>query len=124
MTWWPPFFVDTLEAVCHGLQPGLQLQPAGVERRSAVIGHGAAHRRAVALDQIGFSILAALDEVSARYSSTPARVAIAWLLARPSVTAPIASATSLEQLDDLIEATRLKLDGPAVELLDTASASS
>ena len=48
-------------------------------------------------------------------------MAIAWLLARPGVTAPIASATSLEQLDDLIEATRLELDGEAVELLDRAS---
>ena len=46
------FFVDTLEAVRHGLQPGLQLQPAGIERRSAVIGHGAADRGAVT--QIGF----------------------------------------------------------------------
>ena len=75
------------------------------------------------LNDRGFRILAALDEVAARYASTPARVAIAWLLARPSVTAPIASATSVEQLDDLIEATRLKLDGPAVELLNAASAS-
>src|SRR4051794_24411530 len=76
------------------------------------------------LNERGFRILAALDEVSARYASTPARVAIAWLLARPSITAPIASATSVEQLDDLIEATRLELDGPAVELLNEASAPS
>ena len=76
------------------------------------------------LNDRGLRILAALDEVAGRYASTPARVAIAWLLARPGVTAPIASATSVEQLDDLIEATRLELDGPAVELLDEASASS
>ncbi len=76
------------------------------------------------LNERGLRILAALDEVSARYASTPARVAIAWLLARPSVTAPIASATSVEQLDDLIEATRLQLDGPAIALLNEASASS
>ncbi len=74
------------------------------------------------LDDRGFRILAALDEVSGRYASTPARVAIAWLLARPSVTAPIASATSPEQLDDLIAATRLKLDDASVGLLDRASA--
>lgn len=73
------------------------------------------------LNDRGFRILGALDEVAARYSSTPARVAIAWLMARPSVTAPIASATSLDQLADLVEATRLELDRPAVELLDAAS---
>lgn len=74
------------------------------------------------LNERGFRILKALDEVAGRYSSTPARVAIAWLLARPGVTAPIASATSVEQLDELIDATRLELDGPAVELLNQASA--
>src|SRR5262249_35481700 len=62
------------------------------------------------LNDRGFRILEALDEVAARYGSTPARVAIAWLLARPAVTAPIASATSVGQLDDLVEATRLELD--------------
>src|SRR6202011_2751104 len=50
------------------------------------------------LNARGFRVLKALDEVAGRYSSTPARVAVAWLLARPSVTAPIASATSVEQL--------------------------
>ena len=74
------------------------------------------------LDDRGFRILAALDEVARRQSSTPARVGLAWLIARPSVTAPIASATSLKQLDDLIEATRLKLDPDSIELLDRASA--
>jgi aryl-alcohol dehydrogenase-like predicted oxidoreductase len=59
---------------------------------------------------------------AAQYGSTPARVALAWLLARPSVTAPIASATNLEQLHDLIEGTRLELDGPAIERLNQASA--
>jgi aryl-alcohol dehydrogenase-like predicted oxidoreductase len=62
-----------------------------------------------------------LDQVAARYASTPARVAIAWLLPRPSVTAPIASATSVEQLDDLVEATRLDLDEAAMESLNEAS---
>lgn len=73
------------------------------------------------LNDRGLKILAALDEVAARYSSTPARVAIAWLLAQPIVSAPIASATKVEQLDDLIEATRLELDRPAIELLNQAS---
>lgn len=74
------------------------------------------------LNERGFRILQALDQIAERYKSTPARVALAWLLARPSVTAPIASATSLEQLSDLIEGTRLELDGPAVEILNQASA--
>lgn len=73
------------------------------------------------LDGRGFRILGALDEVAARHDSTPARVALAWLVARPGVTAPIASATSLEQLNDLVESVRLKLDAPSVELLDRAS---
>lgn len=74
------------------------------------------------LNERGFRIIRALDQVAERYKSTPARVALAWLLARPSVTAPIASATSLEQLSELVEATRLELDGPAVEVLNQASA--
>jgi aryl-alcohol dehydrogenase-like predicted oxidoreductase len=74
------------------------------------------------LNDRGFRILQALDQASTRLESTPARVALAWLIARPSITAPIASATNLEQLDDLIEATRLELDGSAIECLSEASA--
>ena len=74
------------------------------------------------LNDRGFAILAALDDVSARLDSTPGRVAIAWLLARPSITAPIASATSVAQLDDLVAATRLILDPAAIATLDQASA--
>jgi aryl-alcohol dehydrogenase-like predicted oxidoreductase len=74
------------------------------------------------LDDRGFRILAALDEVAVRLNSTPARVAIAWLISRPGVTAPIASATSLAQLNDLVEATRLNLDASAIEQLNQASA--
>jgi aryl-alcohol dehydrogenase-like predicted oxidoreductase len=70
----------------------------------------------------GTRILKALDEVAARLGATPARVAIAWLIARPSITAPIASATSLEQLQELLEATRLELDTAAIETLNQASA--
>jgi aryl-alcohol dehydrogenase-like predicted oxidoreductase len=72
------------------------------------------------LNDRGFRILAALDAVAGRLGSTPGRVALAWVLAKPTVTAPIASATSPEQLDDLIAATRLDLD--AVADLDRASA--
>jgi aryl-alcohol dehydrogenase-like predicted oxidoreductase len=70
----------------------------------------------------GSRILEALDQVAARLGTTPARVAIAWLIARPSLTAPIASATSLDQFHDLVEATRLELDAAAIETLNQASA--
>ena len=74
------------------------------------------------LNDRGFAILAALDEVAERHASTPGRVAIAWMLARPSITSPIASATSIEQLEDLIEATRFKLDDDDIQALNQASA--
>jgi len=74
------------------------------------------------LNERGFRILAALDKVAAQYRSTPASVAVAWLIARPSVTAPIASATSPGQLDSLIKATQLSLDTSAMAELDKASA--
>lgn len=69
----------------------------------------------------GFKILKALDEVSEQYNSTPASVALAWLIARPSVTAPIASVTSLSQLEDLTRATTLKLHTEDIAILDEAS---
>jgi aryl-alcohol dehydrogenase-like predicted oxidoreductase len=74
------------------------------------------------LNERGFRILKALDQVAAEYNSTPARVALAWLIARPGITAPIASATSLEQFNDLVEATKLELDDTAIEQLNSASA--
>jgi aryl-alcohol dehydrogenase-like predicted oxidoreductase len=74
------------------------------------------------LDERGFRILAALDELAEQHNATPAQVSLAWLIARPSITAPIASATTLEQLDDLIAATRLELDEAAIEKLNEASA--
>ena len=70
----------------------------------------------------GFRILDALDRVSRRYNSTPAQVSLAWLIARPSITAPIASATSLEQLQELAAATELKLDPASLKELNEASA--
>jgi aryl-alcohol dehydrogenase-like predicted oxidoreductase len=74
------------------------------------------------MNQQGFGVLRALDEVAATHKSRAAAVALAWLIARPSVTAPIASATNLEQLRDLVEATRLKLDAASIAKLDQASA--
>jgi aryl-alcohol dehydrogenase-like predicted oxidoreductase len=74
------------------------------------------------LNDRGFRILNALDQVAKAHGSTPASVALAWLMARPSVTASIASATSLVQMNDLIEATKLELDHSSIELLNQASA--
>jgi aryl-alcohol dehydrogenase-like predicted oxidoreductase len=74
------------------------------------------------LNERGFGILKALDEVAGRLGSNPTQVALAWLAARPGITAPIASATSVEQLQDLIAGATLELDEAAVELLDKASA--
>ncbi len=62
-----------------------------------------------------------LDEVAEAHHSTPARVALAWLMVQPGVTAPIASATNDQQLTDLIEATRLKLDHASIEKLNAVS---
>ena len=74
------------------------------------------------LNEHGFRVLKALDDTAARHKATPAQVALAWLIARPSITAPIASATSLEQLQDILKAVELKLDAQDIEALDTASA--
>jgi aryl-alcohol dehydrogenase-like predicted oxidoreductase len=74
------------------------------------------------LNERGLRILAALDGVAAQTGSTPGQVAIAWLLTRPAITSPIASATSLAQLQDLVQATQLKLDASMVAALDRASA--
>lgn len=74
------------------------------------------------LNDRGFRILAGLDQVAKQHNATPGQVALAWLMARPSITAPIASATNLKQLDELIGATRLELDQEAIEVLNQASA--
>jgi aryl-alcohol dehydrogenase-like predicted oxidoreductase len=73
------------------------------------------------LNARGRRILAALDAVAARSKATPAQVALAWLRDRPAVTAPIASATSLDQLDELLRGCGLALDAEAVAELDKAS---
>jgi aryl-alcohol dehydrogenase-like predicted oxidoreductase len=77
--------------------------------------------KSIYLNDRGKRILAALDAISARLKAKPGQVALAWLMTRPSVAAPIASATSLAQLEDLVAATRLKLDADALKQLDTAS---
>lgn len=69
----------------------------------------------------GMKILKALDQVAESLRATPAQVALAWLMARPSITAPIASATKIPQMDDLAKAANLKLPPNAVELLNQSS---
>jgi aryl-alcohol dehydrogenase-like predicted oxidoreductase len=74
------------------------------------------------LNERGFKILGALDQVAEAHGSTPTAVALAWLLAQPSVTAPIASATNLDQLQELLSAADLGLDPESLEKLNRASA--
>lgn len=74
------------------------------------------------LNARGMRILAALDAVSARHSASQAEVALAWVMARPGVTAPIASATTLDQVDSLVRAASLKLAAEDMAALDKASA--
>lgn len=69
----------------------------------------------------GFKILAALDKVAGEYNVTPAAVALAWVAARPGITAPIASATSVNQLKEILKGADLQLNSESLELLTTAS---
>jgi aryl-alcohol dehydrogenase-like predicted oxidoreductase len=96
---------------------------SGKYRTPADAGKSARGAKTVAtyLNERGHKILAALDEAAQRSGSTPARVAIAWVMAQPGVTAPIASASNLSQLGELVQAARLVLDAPTLALLDRAS---
>ena len=73
------------------------------------------------LNPRGLRILAALDDVAASHTATPAQVALAWLIARPGITAPIVSATRVEQLHDVLAAARLQLSAQDIAQLDAAS---
>jgi aryl-alcohol dehydrogenase-like predicted oxidoreductase len=70
----------------------------------------------------GFAVLAAVEKVAAKTGATPAQVALSWMVHRPGITAPIASATSVAQLKEIVGAVDLKLDAEATATLDTASA--
>jgi aryl-alcohol dehydrogenase-like predicted oxidoreductase len=74
------------------------------------------------VNALGLGVLDALDAVAGEYKSTPASVALAWLIAQPGITASIASATNEKQLGDLAAAARLKLDRAAIVRLSAASA--
>jgi aryl-alcohol dehydrogenase-like predicted oxidoreductase len=75
------------------------------------------------LNPRGLRILEAIDRVATTYNSTPTQVSLAWLIANPSITAPIVSATKVEQLNDIIKAVNIKLDQDAIDLLNQASSS-
>ncbi|MFC3552290.1 aldo/keto reductase [Lysobacter cavernae] len=97
---------------------------SGKYRSAGDVGKSAARAGAIGryLNPRGARIVQALDDVAADLRATPAQVALAWLMARPSITAPIASATSTAQLQELIGAARLSLTAQAVAQLDRASA--
>ena len=70
----------------------------------------------------GWAVLKAVESVAERLGATPAQVALAWIAARPGMTGPIASATTPEQLKDLVAGVALKLDDDAITILEQASA--
>jgi aryl-alcohol dehydrogenase-like predicted oxidoreductase len=84
---------------------------------------GKARGRTIGRDYLndkGLRILAALDEAVRSVSASPAQVALAWIMAHPSITAPIASATSVEQLTELMGAARLTLPAEVIDKLNAA----
>jgi len=97
----------------------------GKYRSQADLGKSAARVGAVEkyLNARGLRVLTALDSIASAHRATPAQVALAWLIARPSITAPIASATSAEQVRDIAAATRLSLAAEEIAELDAASGS-
>ena len=74
------------------------------------------------LEQGGAAVLEALDEVAAAHDTTVAAVALAWLIAQPRVVAPIASARTTQQLEQILPAASLELTGEEVERLSGAAA--
>jgi aryl-alcohol dehydrogenase-like predicted oxidoreductase len=96
---------------------------SGKYRSEADLAKSAARGGAVRkyLNPQGLAVVAALDEVAAAHRATPAQVALAWLMARPGITAPIASATSVEQLLELLGAAKLALSHEEIARLDAAS---
>jgi aryl-alcohol dehydrogenase-like predicted oxidoreductase len=124
-------FEDELQALCRREQVGVINYYAlaagfltGKYRSAEDAGKSARGAMVVQkyLDARGQRIVRALDEAAERCNATPGQVAIAWLLAQPGVTAPIASATSLAQLQELVQAAELKLDEATLALLNEASA--
>lgn len=96
---------------------------SGKYRSAADLAKSAARSGAVQkfLNPHGLRVLEALDKVAMAHSATPAQVALAWLIARPSVTAPIASATTVPQLKELLGGVSLQLSKDEIAALDQAS---
>jgi aryl-alcohol dehydrogenase-like predicted oxidoreductase len=103
-------------ALASGFLSGKYRTPADAAK--SVRGKGIVEKY---LNERGLRILAALDEAARRHAASPASVALAWQIARPGITAPIASATTVGQLNELIAATQLRLDQAAIEQLNAAS---
>ena len=104
-------------ALASGFLSGKYRSDADLARSSA---RGGAVKKY--LNPHGMQVLAALDAIAAARQATPAQVALAWLIARPGIIAPIASATSVAQLHELLGATRLQLTHDEIAQLDLASA--
>ena len=125
-----PGFEGPLQQVC--IERGLGVLPyfglasgflTGKYRSEADFGKSVrGDRMARYLNDRGRRVLAALDEVAAEAGATPAQVALAWLAAQPGVTAPIASATSLDQLEELLAVLTLDLKQDQIDRLTQASA--
>ena len=79
------------------------------------------HKNCIQTQVRDFRVVEALDQVAKQLHAAPTQVVLAWLIARPTITAPIASATSLAQLKELMSATKLKLDEASMGLLNRAS---
>ncbi len=73
------------------------------------------------MNERGFRVLKVVERLAQAEQATPSQVALAWLIARPGITAPIASATSVEQVRELINAVELKLSTAEIEMLNNAS---
>jgi aryl-alcohol dehydrogenase-like predicted oxidoreductase len=74
------------------------------------------------INERGFRIVEALKKVAQQLNLTPAQVSLAWLISQPTITAPIASATNLDQLNELIEAATIELNPSVIDQLNQASA--
>jgi aryl-alcohol dehydrogenase-like predicted oxidoreductase len=108
--------VITYYSLASGFLTGKYRSVADLSK--SVRGHGIR----LYLNKRGFRILEAMDHLAKEYNTKPATISLAWLLAQPSVTAPIASVTSIEQLHELTAATRLEIDDSSLALLNKASA--
>ncbi|HMA52247.1 MAG TPA: aldo/keto reductase [Magnetospirillaceae bacterium] len=127
-----PVYEDALEAVCRrqelGVIPYFSLASGfltGKYRSQADLAKNAARGQLVEkyLDARGLGVLDALDAVAGETGATQTQVALAWLIARPGITAPIASASKPEQLGDLVKAATLTLSAGQIAALNAASAS-